>query len=257
MKHKIVVGVFLVLFASLALLSLFATWPVWYLGVLWLIYFTIIMIGSSFIWSNYHVKAYCGNPSVKEKKIALSFDDGPTEFTPKVLELLKEYNVPATFFCIGKNIEKHPDLFKQILANGHDVGNHSYSHSKYFDLYRTPGISEELNQTDALIKQYSGKKPKFFRPPYGVTTPSIRRALKKTGHLTIGWNIRSNDGISRNEKLILNRILNRLKPGGIVLLHDTSASSVNVLEQLLLTLRRLDYEVVPLGQLLNLDAYEK
>ncbi|WP_262410594.1 polysaccharide deacetylase family protein [Flavobacterium johnsoniae] len=212
--------------------------------------------GSSRISSNYHVQAFCNNPLEKEKKIALTFDDGPSEFTLEVLELLKKYNAKAAFFCIGKNIEKHPEIVKQIIAQGHLVGNHSYSHSKFFDFYNARQIQEEIEKTDALLEKLTSKKINFFRPPYGVTTPSIRRALKLTEHKTIGWNIRSLDGGTKNQELILNRITKRVSPGGIVLLHDTGEHSVLVLEQFLQFLQQNNYQVVSIEELLNLNAYE-
>jgi peptidoglycan/xylan/chitin deacetylase (PgdA/CDA1 family) len=212
--------------------------------------------GSSRISSNYHVKAFCNNPLEKEKKIALTFDDGPSEFTLEVLELLKKYNAKAAFFCIGKNIEKHPEIVKQIIAQGHLVGNHSYSHSKFFDFYNAGQIQEEIEKTDALLEKLTSKKINFFRPPYGVTTPSIRRALKLTGHKTIGWNIRSLDGGTKNQELILNRITKRVSPGGIVLLHDTASHSVLVLEQFLQFLQQNNYKVISTEELLKINAYE-
>ncbi|BDU24210.1 polysaccharide deacetylase [Flavobacterium sp. GSB-24] len=212
-------------------------------------------VGSSRISSNYHVKAFCHNPSETQKKIALTFDDGPSEFTLEVLALLKKYNVKATFFCIGKNIEKHPEILKQIIADGHLVSNHSYSHSKFFDFYNAKQIAAEIKKTDALLEKYTSKKINFFRPPYGVTTPSIRRALNITGHKVIGWNIRSLDGGTKNKELIFNRIIKRVSPGGIVLLHDTASHSVLVLEQFLQFLEQNSYEVISIEELLNLKAY--
>ncbi|MEZ0180829.1 polysaccharide deacetylase family protein [Flavobacterium oncorhynchi] len=211
---------------------------------------------SSRISSNYHVKAFCNNPLETAKKIALTFDDGPSEFTLEVLALLKKYNAKATFFCIGKNVETHPEIVKQIIAEGHLVGNHSYSHSKFFDFYNAKQIKEEIEKTDSLLEKYTLKKINFFRPPYGVTTPSIRRALKITGHKTIGWNIRSLDGGTTNVELIFNRIIKRVSPGGIVLLHDTGSHSVIVLEQFLQFLQQNNYQVVPIEELLNLKAYK-
>ncbi|WP_261376973.1 polysaccharide deacetylase family protein [Flavobacterium anhuiense] len=101
-----------------------------YLAVIFL-WLGINALGSSRISSNYHVKAFCHNPLEKEKKIALTFDDGPSIYTLEVLELLKKYNVKATFFCIGKNIETHPEIIQKVISEGHLVGNHSYSHSKF------------------------------------------------------------------------------------------------------------------------------
>jgi peptidoglycan/xylan/chitin deacetylase (PgdA/CDA1 family) len=240
----------------LAVLSFFVVVAIQYfvlVGCLWIL---IVFWGSASIGSNYHVKAYCNNPSETEKKITLTFDDGPHEMTVLVLDVLRQYNAKATFFCIGKNIEVHPDILKKIIEEGHTVGNHSYSHSPFFDFYRKKQVIAEIEQTDALIKSVQGKKPILFRPPYGVTNPSIRRALAVTKHKTIGWNIRSLDGGTKNEKFIFDRIIKRIKPGGIVLLHDTSIQTVNVLEQLLSFLQKNNYSVVPLEELLNIKAYE-
>ena len=225
---------------------------VW-VGCLW---FLIVFWGSAFIASNYHVKTYCNNPLETQKKIALTFDDGPNEMTLLVLDVLRKYNVKATFFCIGKNIETHPSILKKIVEEGHTVGNHSFSHSPFFDFYGKNQVIAEIEQTDALIETVTGKKTTVFRPPYGVTNPSIRNALAVTKHKTIGWNIRSLDGVVKNEKFLLDRIIKRIKPGGIVLLHDTSIQTVNVLEQLLSFLQQNNYAVVPLEELLNIKAYE-
>ena len=135
------------------------------------------------------------------------------------------------------------------------VGNHSYSHSPFFDFYNAKKITGEIQKTDALLEKYTFKKINFFRPPYGVTTPSIRRALEKTNHKVIGWNIRSLDGGTKNQELIFNRIIKRISPGGIVLLHDTGTHSVLVLEQFLQFLQQNNYQVVSIEELLNLNAY--
>jgi peptidoglycan/xylan/chitin deacetylase (PgdA/CDA1 family) len=226
----------------------------WFLGII-ITWIGINAVGSSRISSNYHVKAFCNNPLETKKKIALTFDDGPSEFTLEVLALLKKYNAKAAFFCIGKNIEKHPEIIEQIIGEGHLVGNHSYSHSKFFDFYNADKITEEIKMTDKLLEKYTSKKINFFRPPYGVTTPSIRRALKITGHKVIGWNIRSLDGGTKNKELIFNRIIKRVSPGGIVLLHDTASHSVLVLEQFLQFLQQNNYEVISIEELLSLKAY--
>ncbi|WP_431243574.1 polysaccharide deacetylase family protein [Flavobacterium sp. P21] len=174
----------------------------------------------------------------------------------EILELLKKYNAKATFFCIGKNIEEHPEILQKVIDEGHLVGNHSYSHSKFFDFYNTKKITKEIQKTDALLEKFTSKKINFFRPPYGVTTPSIAEALDFTDHKVIGWNIRSLDGGTKNVDLILSRIKKRISPGGIVLLHDTAPHSVLVLEQFLQFLQQNNYEVVSVEELLNLNAYE-
>lgn len=219
-------------------------------------WFLIVFIGSSFIGSNYHVKTHCSNALMVEKKIALTFDDGPNKITPDVLKVLQKYNAKATFFCIGKNIKTHPTIFKEVINQGHTIGNHTYNHAPFFDFYNKKKVLIEIEKTDSLIASHLGRKTTLFRPPYGVTNPSIRRALSVTNHKTIGWNIRSLDGIIKSESFIVNRIIKRIKPGGIVLLHDTSMVTVQVLEQLLVFLENNNYSVVPLEELLNIKAYE-
>jgi peptidoglycan/xylan/chitin deacetylase (PgdA/CDA1 family) len=254
--HKNISLFFIFLLLLLFLLNLYTAINFWWFVLIVLIWIGINAFGSARISSNYHVKAFCNNQSETEKKIALTFDDGPTEFTLEVLELLKKYNAKATFFCIGKNIEKHPEILQRTIDEGHLVGNHSYSHSKFFDFYHEDKVTDELRKTDKLLEKFTSKKINFFRPPYGVTTPSIRRALKVTKHKVIGWNIRSLDGGIKNPDLILNRIKKRVSPGGIVLLHDTAPHSVSVLEQFLQFLQQNNYEVVSVEELLNLKAYE-
>jgi len=254
--HKNISLFFVLLLLLLFLLNFYIAINIWWFVLIILLWLGINAIGSARISSDYHVKAYCNNSSETEKKIAITFDDGPSVFTLEILELLKKYNVKATFFCIGKNIETHPEILKQVIADGHLVGNHSYNHSSFFDFYNAKKVKEEIEKTDALLEKYTSKKINFFRPPYGVTTPSIRRALKKTGHKVIGWNIRSLDGGTKNQSLIFNRIIKRISPGGIVLLHDTAPHSVFVLEQFLQFLQQNNYKVISTEELLNLKAYD-
>lgn len=254
--HKKTSLFFIIILLLLLLTKLYiAIHFLWFvlIGIIWL---SIAAINSARVNSNYHVKTYCNNPSLTEKKIALTFDDGPSMFTLEVLDLLKKYDAKATFFCIGKNIEKHPEIIERILSEGHQVGNHSYSHSHFFDFYNAKKILEEIKQTDTLLEKFTSKKINFFRPPYGVTTPSIRRALQISGHKVIGWNIRSLDGGIQDPKIIYNRIIKRVSPGGIVLLHDTAKHSVLVLEQFLQFLQQNNYTVISVEKLLNLKAYE-
>ena len=256
LNYRKINAFFLTLLLLLLVLIFFLTVKWWFFLLLVGIRFLFLLVGSSFIQLNFHIKAYCKNPNEKEKKIALTFDDGPNEITPQILALLKKYDAKATFFCIGKNIEKHPEILKQTFDDRHVIGNHSFSHSNFFDFYRKDKIVKELQDTNAIIEKIIGKKVHFFRPPYGVTNPAIRKALNVTKHLVVGWNIRSMDGIIKNEKIIYNRIAKRISPGSIVLLHDTSLTTVSVLDQLLLFLRANKYEIVGLEELLNIKAYE-
>lgn len=255
LKHKNIQVLFVSLLILIFIISFFV-------DVKWSIFFWIIFIwlvittwGSFDIRSNYFVKTYCkGNTSNKE--IALTFDDGPTPFTIEILDILKKNNVKATFFCIGKQIEKHPDIFKRIIEEGHLVGNHSYTHDNGIGFFSTQKVLDDIQKNDLVIEGFLGKKPLFFRPPFGVTNPRIARAVNNTKHFVIGWNNRSLDTVINDENKILKRIQSKLNPGGIVLFHDTSDKTAKVLEQLLLFLHIEKYTTAPLNELLKIKPYE-
>lgn len=256
LKHKNTIFLCVSILVILSFLSFYIEVKWWSFLLVFVFWFVMTIWGSSDIKSGYFVKAYCNNPDIKDKKIAISFDDGPHPMTEKVLDLLQKYNVKATFFCIGSQIEKHPDIFQRIIREGHVVGNHTFTHSKKFGFFSTENVVEEIRKTNEIIERVSGKKALFFRPPFGVTNPKISRAISITKHKVIGWNIRSLDTVIQDEKKILKRIKNRLTTGGIILLHDTSIKTVNVLEQLLLLLQLENYSIISIDTLLNIKAYE-
>ena len=235
----------------------------YYFNIPMAIYITIILIwliittiGSFNITWNYHLTAYNSNTDINEKLIAITFDDGPNgKFTPQILELLKTYNAKATFFCTGKQIEQHQNIIKSIISNGHTLGNHSYSHSPYFDFYGKQKVITEIKKTNDLIERIIGKKMNLFRPPYGVTNPSITKAIKETKHQVVGWNIRSLDTIKTNEQEILNRITRNISPGSVILLHDSKEITISILEQLLLFLQQNGYQSITIDTLFNIEAY--
>ena len=205
---------------------------------------------------NYFSKNICQSNNKKDKEIALTFDDGPHENTVEILDVLLKYNAKATFFCIGKQIEKYPKTVERIIAEGHNIGNHSYSHSNWNGFFSTKKIVSEIEQTNKLITQLVNVKTRFYRPPFGVTNPNIAKAISKTKQISIGWNIRSLDTVIKSENLILERIKTRVKPGSIILLHDTSSKTVSVLEQLLLFLQDEGYKTKTITELLDIQAYE-
>lgn len=205
---------------------------------------------------NYFSKNISEIKTCKDKVIALTFDDGPHEKTIEILDLLTKYNAKATFFCIGKQIEKHPEIVEKIFTDGHTIGNHSYSHSNWNGFFSTQKIVSEIEQTNGLITSFTNKKNRLFRPPFGVTNPNIAKAISKTNQTAIGWNIRSLDTVIKNENSILERIKKRVQPGSIVLLHDTSAKTVSVLEQLLLFLQSESYQTITIDELLEISKDE-
>ena len=256
LSFKNINGIALILCIGLLICSRFIHIPILIFVYLFLGWLIITSIGSFNITWNYHLKALNSKENHKEKHVAITFDDGPsTNFTPQILELLESYNAKATFFCIGKHIEMHPELIKKITAQGHTIGNHSYSHSSYFDFFGKQKVKDEIAKTDNLVRSIIHKKMNLFRPPYGITNPAIAKAIKHTKHHVIGWNIRSLDTVKSDEQQILNRITKHISPGSVILLHDTMEITVVVLEQLLLFLQQNGYQSITIDALFNIEAY--
>ncbi len=240
----------------LSILRVNYAFSTWIFVLVAFLYFILLVIGSTRISSNFFMPVIC-NQSNSGNQIALSFDDGPAlNTTGKILDILKQNQVPATFFCIGKNVKEHPVLVERIDKEGHLIGNHSYSHHFFFDLFSSSRISEELIETNRLTRDIIHKEMRLFRPPYGVTTPNIATAVKNNKFINIGWNIRSLDTILDDQERILNRSLNRLKPGDIILFHDTMDVTVCILQELIDRVRQKGFQIVRIDQLLNVRAYD-
>ena len=254
LKHRNIVILFICGIIALVLLN--KTYAIhWSLYLLLLLAFlTIEFYGAYFIHSNFHLKTTC-SAKTKDKVVALSFDDGPALQTEKVLKVLDEFNVKATFFCIGNRIKGKEEILKKIDAKGHLIGNHSYSHGYFIDLKNTSSLVNELELTNKIIHETIGKTPAFFRPPYGVTTPALGRATKKLNMDVIGWNIRSLDTSIKNPQKVLERLKEGLQPGSIVLMHDTVVGIEIVLKELLIYLEEQNYTVLALNQLIQKKAY--
>ena len=222
---------------------------------LFCLYFGLSFIFAFFPCSNFHHPVICSGKT-DEKSVAITFDDGPhAVFTPVILDILHKYGVKAMFFCIGKNIRGNESLIRQIHQQGHLIGNHSFSHSKWFDLFSPRRIRAELVETDLQISNITGNKPGFFRPPYGVVNPMVSRALKTMHWKTVCWSIRSFDTLEREPRKISEKVLRQLKPGAIILLHDFTSFSQHHLEELLIAIQSAGYTIVPVDHLLNTEGY--
>ena len=217
----------------------------------------LIALAAFNIQWNFFLKAvHQGNTAVRQ--VALTFDDGPhPTYTPQVLSLLKKYGIQATFFCIGKHVLQHPELVKELHDQGHVVANHTFTHAATIDFHSKAKWLEELRQADATIANIIGRTPLFFRPPYGVTTPHLAKAIWETGHTVVGWRLRPYDTLQRTPQQLINTILKRTKPGDIILLHDTHKRIVPVLEQLLPELKHRGFEMVTVEKLIQRHAYTK
>ena len=166
--------------------------------------------------------------------VALTFDDGPDpETTPRVLDVLREKQVRATFFVVGKRAEQHPELVRRALAEGHLVENHTWSHSLLF-CFLTPGrLRAEIEKCAETLQRIGGRRPRYFRSPVGLRHALLRPYLRRAGLEYISWRIKSCDTLNVKSGTLAGRILNRAMPGDIVLLHDYRAGGVDVLLEVL------------------------
>lgn len=256
LKRRIINPAALTLLVCLIAATFFVPVPWYAFVILVLSWFLITLCGSFLIRWDYHFKSLHANKNIEQDLVSITFDDGPNpEFTPKILALLKRYNAKATFFCIGQRVEKYPNILREIVADGHSVGNHTHSHSKSFGFFGQEQVISELEKANTVIKKVTGLDTRLYRPCFAVTNPKIEKAVKKLNLHSIGWNVRSLDTTPRPEKMVLKRITSKISRGDIVLLHDTSEKTVTVLEQLLLFLKEKKLRSVPVDQLLKIQAY--
>ena len=166
-----------------------------------------------------------------ERKIYLTFDDGPTpEITDWVLQLLKKYSATASFFCIGKNILDNPELFRRIIANGHTIGNHTHNHLNGWKT-TTASYVENFDACSLSISEVNrdSSNTRLFRPPYGKIKRSQAKAIKAKGYEIIMWDVLSADfDQSITKEKCLDNILSNIKPGSIVVFHDSVKAFTNL-----------------------------
>jgi peptidoglycan-N-acetylglucosamine deacetylase len=191
-----------------------------------------------------------------ERIVALTFDDGPTPGgTQKILALLAEQHVRATFFLIGSELEKNMEAGRKIVEAGHEVGNHSYSHHRM--LLSTPSfVRQEVERTDELIRQTGYDKDILFRPPYGKKLFSLPWFLSKTGRTTVMWDVapESDPKIDGNADRIVENVLSETRPGSIILLHvmyKDRTESLNAVRSIIEGLKKDGYRLVTVSEMIR------
>ena len=229
--------------------------PFYIYPLLVIVYSLVVFYGCYYIGSNFFIKIIC-SANTDQREIAISFDDGPaSNYTTEILQLLKKDNIKATFFCIGNRIAGNEQILKKITEDGHIIGNHSYSHHFWFDIFSSEKMLDDLKRMDQETERVIGIVPKLFRPPYGVTNPNLKKAIIKGKYTPVGWSVRSMDTVIRNEKKLLGKINRSLKPGAVFLFHDTSKTTVNILPEFIREVKNKGYHIIPLDKLLHLTPY--
>lgn len=168
----------------------------------------------------HYLGGYIWDKPNTERKIYLTFDDGPIpEVTPWVLEVLREFNIPATFFCVGENISKYPDIFSQVINDGHRIGNHTYNHLKGWKT-STANYLDNIEKTQNAIVEH-GLTTHLFRPPYGKLTPAQTKAILQLNYEIVMWTVLSKDyRKTLSSEKVLDNIVSNTTSGSIIVCHD-------------------------------------
>lgn len=193
-----------------------------------------------------------------QKVVALTFDDGPyPPYTGQMLDVLKEYHIPATFFVVGQNVEKYPELVKRIAEEGHEVGNHTYHHIDLLKADRKV-IADEIDRTSQAIFTASGIRPHLMRPPHGFRDPVIMEMMAERGLKVVEWSVMSRDWLNPGVDAIVDRTVSKVKNGSIILLHDgdgiasqnSRAETIEATRRIIQILSNQGYKFVTVDEIL-------
>lgn len=202
---------------------------------------------------NTHV-IWSGNERLN--KIALTFDDGPNpKFTEKILKILDEYKVPATFFLIGQHAQAYPGLVKKIFEGGHEIGNHTYSHIELVKV-ESPDVKLEIQKTRQIIREITGHSSVLFRPPWGRFDNRVLQELALRKFDIVLWSVDSRDWSLPGGGVIKKNILSNVRNGSIIVCHDNNKQIVKVLPKVIKILKKRGYEFVTLHKMIALSMLD-
>lgn len=196
-----------------------------------------------------------------DKVVALTFDDGPSPvWTPKILDELKGGGVKATFFMIGEHVEKYPAIARRVAEEGHEIGNHTTDHHVLI-YYKMDELEKEIKNNEKIIKKITGQTTRYFRPPKAWLTAKEKQKIVEIGYKTVLWNLNSKDWVTFDDKYTVRYILNNVKPGDIILFHDSGGvftteggdrnETIKTIAQLTQRLKEKGYRFVTITELLD------
>ncbi len=193
------------------------------------------------------------NVSVPGRYVAVTFDDGPSAMlTPQVLDIFNRHGARATFFVLGRNAVNNKKLIARAVAEGHEVGSHTWSHIN-MQASSTEQIFSELDRTSSVIERATGSRPKVMRPPYGSTNKTlINKVYNRYGTPSILWDVDTNDWRKPGVQTVINRAVNNAKPGSIILLHDIHPSTIAAVEGVVTGLQARGFQLVTVSELIDM-----
>jgi peptidoglycan-N-acetylglucosamine deacetylase len=194
------------------------------------------------------------------KVIALTFDDGPSQYTPQILAILKQHNIKATFFVLGESVKSYPNILQETFAAGNVIGNHTYYHSMLSTLTAAQ-IAGEIKKTNAIIFDTIQIYPKLFRPPYGVCPTQCKNVFTQLGFTKIMWDYMPGDWDIKNTSadIIASKVIQHANSGAIIVLHDGGGDrtkTVAALPIIITTLKNEGYQFVTVSELLRIASYK-
>jgi peptidoglycan/xylan/chitin deacetylase (PgdA/CDA1 family) len=196
-----------------------------------------------------------------DKVVALTFDDGPSPiWTPKILDELKKANIKATFFMLGEHVAKYPEVARRVAEEGHEIGNHTYDHHVLL-YYKLEELEKEIKDAERIIQKVTGKTTRYFRPPKAWLTAQEKKKISELGYKVILWSLNSKDWVTFDDKYIVKYIVRHIKPGDIILFHDSGGvfsteggdrhETVKTIPRLVEALTKKGYRFVTISELLN------
>lgn len=207
-----------------------------------------------FLAFSYKATAVRPEEDTGNKKIALTFDDGPhPRYTIQILDILAEYGIKATFFEVGENVIYYPEAARRVATEGHEIGNHTYTHPHIKNLNEDQ-LREETKMCESAIIEITGIKPKIFRPPEGVVDSAVKTWADRNGYSVVLWSVDTRDWAGTAVAEIVKNVDNNVKPGSIILMHDyvsRRSHTIEALKQIIPLLLNKGYQFVTVSELME------